>query len=187
VPVAGPGHLVRPVPGIPDEHEGAAGEPPQQQAEQPAHELCRGPVPDALGRADLGGAVQVHQDGQRPPPGGERELDQDGEDDPLVPVPPGRVRVARPDRVAVPGLPVHRPAGVPVDRVTADQVDRPVRDEVVEQEPREGAPQLQPGPRGAGEDPAVVGRVAGGEVPEGPQQVGDGPPTGGEHRPDQEG
>jgi hypothetical protein len=69
----------------------------------------------------------------------------------------------------------------------AGQRDRPGRDEAVEEEAGERAAEPAPGPRGAGEDAAVVGRVAGGEVAEGAEQVGDRPPAGGEYGPDQQG
>lgn len=125
VAVAEPGHLVRSVAGIPAEYEGVGGEPDQQEAEQPAHELGRGLVGAALGAVELGRPVQVDQHRQCPPPGGARELHQDGEDDPPMAVPPGGVRVGRADGVAVPGLAVHRPPGVAVHRVVADQRHRP--------------------------------------------------------------
>jgi hypothetical protein len=75
---------------------------------------------------------------------------------------------------------------VTIDGVVADQRHRPERDEAVEHEPRQGAPEGQPRPRRAGQDAAVVGRVAGGELTEGADQVGDGPPAGGQDGPDQQ-
>jgi len=91
-------------------------------------------MPDALGLADLGRAVRVHEDRQRQPPGGEREPDRDRRDDPLVPVPPRGVRVAKPDGVPVPALAVHLRPRVPVHRVVADRIDRPVGDDVGKQD-----------------------------------------------------
>jgi len=88
------------------------------------------------------------------------------------------VGVGRADGVAVPGLAVDRAAGVTVHGVVADEHDRAVRDDVVEQEPGEGGPELDAGPRGSGQDPVVAGRVAGGEVADGAEEVGDGPPAG---------
>jgi len=99
------------------------------------------------------------------------------------------VRAARPDRLPV--LLSQNEVRVvldrmPVHRVVADERHRAGRDEVDEEEAGERATEPDPGPRGAGENPAVVGRVAGGEVAEGAEDVGDGPPAGGEHRPDQQ-
>ena len=73
-----------------------------------------------------------------------------------------------------------------VDGVVPDEHDRAGGDDVVEQEPSHGAPDGGPRPRGTGEDAAVVGRVTGGEVAEGAEDVGDGPPAGRQDGPDQE-
>ena len=94
--------------------------------------------------------------------------------------------MGRPDRVAVPGLPVDGPPGVAVHRIVPDQVDRAIGGHVVEQEPGQGAPEPHPGPGGAGEHPSVVGRVPRREVAEGAEEVGHGPPAGRQDGPDQQ-
>lgn len=145
-----------------------------------AGELGRGLVPAALGPVEVGRPVQVHQDGQRPGAGSEREPDEHGQHDPAVPVPPGGVGVGRADRVPVPGLPVHARPRVAVHCVVADQADRAVGDQVVEQEPCEGAAEFEPGPLGGRQDPLVAGPVAGGQPADGAEEVGHGPPAGGQ-------
>lgn len=86
----------------------------------------------------------------------------------------------------MPALAVHVRPLVPVDGVVADQHDGTIGNHVVEQEPHQGAAQSGTGPGRAGQDAPVVGRVPGGEMPEGAQQVGDGAPTGREDGPDQQ-
>ncbi len=167
-------------PGIPREDERPPREPEEDESKPAARQSGRGPVADALRLADLGRAVQVHQDGQRPAAGGERERHQGGQHHPRVPVPPGRIGVRRPDGVPVPPLAVHLRPGVAVRRVVPGQIGRAVRDEAVEQEPGEGAPALQPGPLGRGQHPAVTGVVPRGQLADRPEQVGDGSPAGGE-------
>ena len=76
---------------------------------------------------------------------------------------------------------------MPVHRVVADQHHGAIGEQVVEQEPDQGAAQRQPGPRGAGQDAAVVGGMTGGQLPEGPQHIGDGASAGGEDGSDQQG
>ena len=49
-----------------------------------------------------------------------------------------------------------------------------------------GALEFRPDTTAGVGDAAVVGRVAGGELPEGAEEVGDRPPAGREHRPDEE-
>ena len=68
-----------------------------------------------------------------------------------------------------------------VHGVIADYDDGPLGQEVSEEEAGHGAAQSQPGPGGAGEDPLVVGAVAGRERAEGAEQVGDGAAARGEH------
>jgi hypothetical protein len=94
--------------------------------------LSRGPVRAVPLLVVLFGPVQVDEYRQGPRAHGEREPDQNGKNDPLVPVAPGGVGVGRADGVAVPGLTVHLGTGVPIDGVVADQEDRTGGDQVVE-------------------------------------------------------
>src|SRR5581483_2628402 len=141
VAVAEAGDRVGAVARVADEQEGATGEAQQQQSQQPAHQLRRGAVGPPPLAVVLGAAVQVHQDRQGPGAGGERQADQDGQDDPLVAVPPSRVGLARTDGVAVPGLAVDPAAGVAVDGVVADQGDAAVGDDVPQEEAAQQASQ----------------------------------------------
>jgi hypothetical protein len=183
VAVAEPGHLVRPEPGIPGEHERPVREADEPQAQQAAHEPGRGLVGARLGPVEFGRAVQVDQHRQRPPPAGERERHPDGEGHPLVPVPPGGVGVGRANGVAVPGLAVHRPPRVAVDGVVADEHDRPAGTTWSSRNRTTAHPSRTPDHGGAGQDAAVVGRVPGCQLPERAQQVGDGAPAGRQERP----
>ena len=173
------GDFVSAVARVADEHELAAEEAQEHDAEQPAHLLGRGPVRAAPLTVVLLGAVQVDQHGQRPGAGGEREADEDRQHHPAVAVLPGGVGVRGVDGVAVPRLAVDPLAGVAVDGVVADQDHRVGRAEVAQDVAGQGASQARP--RGAGEDALVVGAVARGERPEGPEQVGDGAAALGEH------
>jgi hypothetical protein len=181
------GDLVGAVAGVADEEEPAIREPDENQAQQPAHQLRRGPVRPIAAAVVLRRAVQVDQDRQRPGSGGEGEADQDREDDPLVAVPPSRVAVSGAHRVAVAGLAVDLLAGVAVDGVVADQDDSPLGHQVVQEEPCEGAAQFEGRPGGTGEDALVVGAVARREGAEGAQQVGDGAAAGSQEGGEQQG
>lgn len=179
-PAAEPGRRVRSVARIADEHERAAGEPDQQHPQRATGGLGGRAVPAALGPVLVRRAVQVDQHGQDPRAGGERELHEDGQHHPPAAVPPGGVHVGRADRVAVPPLAVHLFAPVPVHGVVPDQHDRAAGDEVVEQEPHQDAAESEPGPPGRRGHLSVGGAVPGRQVPGRPQEVGDGPPSGGQ-------
>src|SRR5262249_23743993 len=122
-------------------------------------------------------AVKADQHGQGPGPAGKWELDQDGQDDPLVPPAPGGVAVAGADRVAVAGLAVDLPAGGLGDGVIADQADPPLGPEGLGREAAQDGGQGQGGPPGQRQHPVVAGRVALGQVGDGAEQVGHGAPA----------
>ena len=75
---------------------------------------------------------------------GERELDYDRRDDPLVSALPGGRREAGADRVASAGFAVDVPSGMAVDGVVADQGHRLVRGEVRELKPARVQPARSP-------------------------------------------
>jgi hypothetical protein len=102
-----------------------------------------------------------------------RDLDQDGEGDAAVAVPPDRVGVGRLDRVAVAGLPVCPLAFVPIDRVVPDRRRRPGREDVGEQEAYEGAAEFEAGPPGGREEPLVAGPAPGRHNAGGSQYIGE--------------
>ena len=85
VTVTEPGHLVGSVPRIPGEYECPIREPDQEHAQQPAHDSGRCAVWPVPLLVVLFGSVQIDEYRQRPRAGGERELDEGGENDPLVP------------------------------------------------------------------------------------------------------
>ena len=99
---------------------------------------------------------------------------------------PGGVVMGRPYRIAVPGLAVDALTLVPVHGVIANQQDGTVGGEVIEHEPYQGAPEGQPGPRRTGQDSLVVGAMSGGEVTQGPEEIGGSATAGGQHRSDKQ-
>jgi hypothetical protein len=141
---------VRAVAGVADQDEATVGEPPQQQPHQPAQQLRRRAVRPATLAILLGGAVQINQHRQGPQPGGEREADQHGQDDPLMAVTPSGEGVAGAYRVAVPGLAIDLLALMAIDGVVADEGDgsggEPVADEEARRMgSRNQLPYYQPG------------------------------------------
>lgn len=127
-----PRDLVGSVARIPGEHEGAAREPDQEQAQQRTYDPRRGAVRPPAGAVVLGRPVQVDEHRHRPRAGGEREFDEYGEDDPLVAVTPGGAAVGRADGVPGPGLATHLRPLVTIDGVVSDLTHRPVGAEAVE-------------------------------------------------------
>ena len=154
MPAAEAGDLVGAVPGVPGVDEAATGDPHQEQPQQAAQDLGVRAVGAAAGEVVGLAAAQIDEHGQRPGAGGEGEADQDGEDDPLVAVPPGGEGVGRADGVAVPGLAVHRAAGVAADGVVADEQHRRVGGQAGDDQPGQGAPQREAVPLSAGQDAA---------------------------------
>src|SRR5262249_29416641 len=154
--------------------EPAAGGPVQQRGRQLAEQPRGGLVPPGVLAVPSGGPVQRDQHGQGPGPGGEGELDQGRQDDPLVPPPPGGVALGRADGVAGAPLAEDRRAAVPVDGVAARQGDRLAGGEPAEGDARQGAGQRPEGPAPPGEDAVVAGGMTGGQAAKGAQQVGDG-------------
>src|SRR3954452_16688186 len=73
----------------------------------------------------LGAAIQRYKDRQRPGTHGEGELDQDRQDDPLVPPAIRGERVGRAYRVAMATLAVDLVAAMLVDGVVSGQEDGP--------------------------------------------------------------
>ena len=128
----------------------------------------------------LRGAVQGDQHRQRPGPGGGREADQHGQDDPLVAVAVGGVAVAGADGVPVPGLAVHRLAAVLRHGIVADQRHRAFGPAVPQDEAAQRCRHVQPGPAGLRQDALVAGRMALGQGRDSAEQVGDGAAAGGQ-------
>jgi len=126
------------------------------------------------------GAVQGDQDRQGPAAAREGEADQEGHHDPLVPPAEGGVGVRRADGVAVPRLAVDVLAPVFVHGVVAGQEDRAVGQQVFDDPAGQELGQPPAGPAPLGEEAAVAGGVAGGERPQGAQEVGDGVTADGE-------
>lgn len=79
---------------------------------------------------------------------------------------------------AAPPVPAGRPTGVPIAGIIAGECDGAIGDDGGEQEPHQGAPERETGPRRAGEHSPVVGAVPGREVARGAEQVGHSWPTG---------
>ena len=82
----------------------------------------------------LRGAIQGHQDGERPGPDRERQLDQHRHDHPLMPPPIRRIAVGRAHAIAMPSLAKDVGARVFCDRIIAGQEHRARRDDMVQQE-----------------------------------------------------
>jgi hypothetical protein len=182
VPVAEPRDLVGAVTRVAHDDQPAVREPHPHHPQELAQELGGGAVrPPAL-PVVLRAAVQRHQHRQGPGPGGERETHQDGEDDPLVAVPPGGVAVAGADRVAVPGLAVDALTWVAVDGIVTGQEDRLVGGHQRDDEAAEATGQPHGGPGGGGEDALVGCGVAVGDGRDDAEQVGDGPSPGAQQR-----
>ena len=128
----------------------------------------------------LRAVIQRREHRQRPGPGGERERDQDGQDDPFVPPAEGGVGMGRAHRVAMTALAIDFGAAALVDGIVASQIDRPVGDPMIEDESGQEAGQDESGPASFGEDAVKTGGVAFGQAGGGPEQVGDGAAAGGE-------
>jgi hypothetical protein len=140
------GHLVCPIPTITYENKGAVGEPDEQQSQQSAHQLGGCAVGTVLLGVEFGIAVEVDQDRQSPASCGEGEFDEDGQDDPLVAVPPGRVGMSGPDRIAVSSLAIDLGSSVPIDGVVPDENDGSSGNELSEEECSQKTGQFECGP-----------------------------------------
>jgi len=178
VPVGEAGQGMRPVAAAAGEDEPAAGGPMDQDGQQLPHQLAGRLVPTAMFTVPLGGPIQGHQHGQRPGARREGELDQHGQDDPLVPPPPGGIAVRRADRVAVAALAVDLRAAVLIDGIVAGQRDGLAGGDAAKDGAGQGVGQGPGGPLPPGEDAVVAGGMAGGQAAGGAKQVGDGAPAG---------
>src|SRR6266446_6005059 len=100
------GHLMTAIAPITSQGEMAVREPAQEHERQLPQQACGGLVAPRVLTVPLRAAIQRDQHGQGPGSGGERELDQDRQDDPLVSPAIGGVALGRADRIAMATLAV---------------------------------------------------------------------------------
>jgi len=127
------------------------------------------------------GAVQGHQDRQGPATPGKGELDQDCQDDPLVPAAVGGERVHRTDGVAMAGLAVDLNSAMLVHCIVLAQGHRAFGNPATQEKAGQRPGQTPSGPASPTEHPVITGRVAAGQRAHGPRQVGHGPSSRGQH------
>jgi hypothetical protein len=101
-------------------------------------------------------------------------------------VPPSRVGVGGADGVAVAGLAVDLLARVGLGGVVNDQEDRAAGEELPDEVAGQGESQSEGGPLRGREESLVAGAVPAGEASEGPTEVGDRAPPGGQDRRDED-
>jgi hypothetical protein len=124
---ANPCGLTGAVAGVTHQDEVPRRKPPYQLCQQQPGEVCWRPMPRAVHAIPLRGAVQGHQDGERPGPCGERPLEAHRDDYPLMAPALGRIAVGRPPAIAMPSLAKDLGARVLGDRLIAHQEHRPSR------------------------------------------------------------
>jgi len=96
----------RAVGAVADKEDLAAAHPPLEEPETQEHQVFQGSMPPATGLVLLLRPVQETQDRKCPWAAGEGQLDQDGQDHPLVPEAVCEHSLGRPDRIPVTSHPI---------------------------------------------------------------------------------